>query len=150
MMSMWKDFCSRVTSSLLLEYPTAAWSGSPCSGEMPVELHRSFHQIKTAGPELQHCSEIIYTTTVKYMTQTTLKDVPMMYKKHFNFVGKPQLIGVGKNNFMAFYYFFFFFTLLELLFRYIKIINQIVLGIRVNEMTFFGYNVLMLQKRVIF
>lgn len=83
------------------------------------------------------------------MTQTTLKDVPMMYKKHFNFVGKPQLIGVGKNNFMAFYYFFFF-TLLELLFRYIKIINQIVLGIRVNEMTFFGYNVLMLQKRVIF
>lgn len=81
------------------------------------------------------------------MTQTTLKDVPMMYGKHFIFVRKPQLISVGKNNFIAFYYFF---NILELLFWYIKIINQIVLGIRVNEMTFFGYNVLMLQKRVIF
>lgn len=58
MMFIWRDFCSRATSSLVMEYK-AAWSGSPCSGMVPVELHRSFHQIRTAGLELQHGSEII-------------------------------------------------------------------------------------------
>lgn len=64
MMFIWRDFCSRVTSSLVLEYK-AAWSGSSCSGRMSVELHRSFRQIRNAGLDLQHGSEIIYTTIVK-------------------------------------------------------------------------------------
>lgn len=101
---------------------------------MPVELHRSFHQIRTAGLELQQGSEIIYITIVKYMMQTTLKDVPMMYRKHTIFVRKPQLISVGK---IILWPFTIFFNILELLFWYIKIINQIALGIRINEITVF-------------
>lgn len=48
--------------------------------KMSIELHRSFRYVRIAGPELQQCSKTIYTTIVKNMTKTTLKDLRIMYR----------------------------------------------------------------------